>query len=81
MIIISFLFSLPSEIEAVKSQILSSSEISSLQDVSKKGLHIESCHFVQVNSNALVSHGNKTRRSSSHDRGIDNHNQETGRIL
>ena len=60
MVVMSFLAGLPSEFEIAKSQILSGSEIFSLQDAFSRVLRIESSSNIQstLPNSALVSHHN-----------------------
>jgi hypothetical protein len=68
MVVMSFLVGLPSEFETAKSQILSSSEISSLQDAFSRVLRTESSPPVQYSS-ALVSRTNEYEAGRSHYKG------------
>jgi len=54
MAVMSFLVGIPSEFETTKSQILSTSEISSLQDVFSRVLHIESSPHVYLVSRTNI---------------------------
>ena len=71
MVVMSFLAGLPTEFETAKSQILSSSEISSLQDVFARVLRTESTVSIpplpQPNS-ALVSRSNVNEPGCSYNR-------------
>ena len=89
----SFLASLPPELETAKSHILSSSKISSLQDVFAKVLHTKSTVFVPLSSqpnSALVSRSNMNEpgrpynRNNSRGRGTsnnDNRSQNSGGVV
>jgi len=68
MVVVSFLVGLPSEFETAKSQILSSSEISSLQGAFSRVLRTESSPPVQYSS-ALVSRTNEYEAGRSHYKG------------
>ena len=89
----SFLAGLPTEFETAKSQILSSSEISSLQDVFARVLRTESIVSVpslsQPNS-VLVSRSNVNEPGHSYNRNnniggntsnSDNRSQNSGRVV
>ena len=87
MAIMSFLAGLPSEFESAKSQVLASSEITSLQDIFTRVLRTESTPSVQ-SSSALVSQNHDTGRSynRSNNRGggsnyRENRSQESGGIV
>ncbi|KAB5519281.1 hypothetical protein DKX38_023600 [Salix brachista] len=59
MAVMSFLAGLPSELEAVKSQILSSPEIGSLQEVFSRILRTEGTLSIQHTNNVLLAKGRK----------------------
>ncbi|RVW25326.1 hypothetical protein CK203_116037 [Vitis vinifera] len=67
MAVMSFLVGLPSEFETAKSQILSSSEIGSLQEVFSRILRTEGTSSIQQTNNVLVTKGgsNDTGRKSN----------------
>ena len=92
----SFLVGLPSEFETAKSQILSGSDISSLQEAFSRILHTESSANVQStqHNNALISRhstfepgkqyrssGNKGMGSTTHDRSTGTRGQEPGELV
>nr|KJB34195.1 hypothetical protein B456_006G052700 [Gossypium raimondii] len=68
-----FIFILPLKLEVVKYHNLLSVKISSLQDVFTRIIQTGNKYSTQIHSNALVSHGNKTRGSTSHDKSGKNH--------
>ncbi|XP_021676549.2 uncharacterized protein LOC110661992 [Hevea brasiliensis] len=90
MAVMSFLTSLHSEYETAKSQILSSSEISSLHDTFTRVLRTESTQLPQTTSGALVSQnmngqqrnkgGNSSNRSNQHN-GETNSNLDSKGVI
>ncbi|TYH53035.1 hypothetical protein ES332_D09G069700v1 [Gossypium tomentosum] len=68
-----FLFILLLKLEVAKYHNLLSVKISTLQDVFTRIIQTGNKYSTQIHSNALVSHGNKTRGSTSHDKSGKNH--------
>ena len=86
MAVMSFLVGLPSEFETAKSQILSSSEIGSLQEVFSRILRTESTSSIQQTNNVLVAKGgsNDTGRKSNNrgeSKTSDSYNNDSSNIV
>ncbi|KAG4129063.1 hypothetical protein ERO13_D09G054350v2 [Gossypium hirsutum] len=73
MVVMIFLFILLLKLEVAKYHNLLSVKISTLQDVFTRIIQTGNKYSTQIHSNALVSHGNKTRGSTSHDKSGKNH--------
>ena len=86
MAVMSFLAGLPSEFETAKSQILSNSEIGSLQEVFSRILRTESTSSIQQTNNVLVAKGgsNDTGRKSNNrgeSKTSDSYNNDSSNIV